>query len=271
MAHSGCLMKRIAVFCGLVIMLMLFPSVVFAAALPQPTQDFYVNDFANVLSAETEQMIIKDSAVLQQKTGAQIVVVTISSLDGQALETYSLNLLREWGIGDKVKNNGVLILLSLNDRLSRIEVGYGLEGPLPDGKTGRIQDDYMLPYYQKGQYDEGIKNGYLALLKEVAAEYELDVSTIETGVPSQPASNSSSSSSDWPIIIIGGLAILFIILRGRRFGGGGGFYGGGGGFYGGGGGFSGGGGAALAAVVAAVAVADPAGASNIQKIFLQIE
>ena len=244
-------MKKIAVLGCLAAVLVLCTSVVWAADVPQPTQDFYVNDFANVLSAETKQTIIKDSAALQQKTGAQIVVVTINSLEGQVLETYSLNLLRDWGIGDKIKNNGVLILLSVNDRQSRIEVGYGLEGQLPDGKTGRIQDDYMLPYYKNNQFDEGIKNGYLAIFKEVAAEYDLDVSTIETAVPSQPVRNATNSSGEWPIYLIGGLFVLIFLFKNRRIGGGGGgrffggggFYGGGtGGFGGGGGGFGGGGG-----------------------------
>ena len=84
---------------------------------------------------------------------------------------YSTNLFRQFGIGDKEKNNGLLILIALEERKSRIEVGYGLEGVLPDGKTGRIQDEYMIPYFKDNNFDEGILNGYKALFKEVANEY----------------------------------------------------------------------------------------------------
>ena len=243
--------------------LSIFKVPVLAADIPQPTRDFYVNDFANVLSDSTEQMIVKDSAALADKTGAQIVVVTIDSLNGQVLETYSLDLLRTWGIGAKDKNNGVLILLSIGDRKSRIEVGYGLEGRLPDGKTGRIQDDYMLPYYSSGDYDSGIKNGYLAILQEVANEYNLDLASIEKSEPLAAAS--STSNSPFSMIPVGiGLILLLIdwiflhgkitktillilFWRGGRPGGGyrgggyGGFGGGGFGGFSGGGGFGGGG------------------------------
>lgn len=251
-------MKKIAALCCVAILLTLYAGSVFAASVPGPSQDFYVNDFAGVLTADTKLIIMRDSVALQQQTGAQIVVVTVTTLDGQALETYSLDILRSWGIGDKVKNNGVLILLAINERMSRIEVGYGLEGRLPDGKTGRIQDDYMLPYYKNDQYDEGIKNGYLAVLQEVAAEYDLDLSTIEQSVPEQPANNPMGDSSlptligfgfifllllaDWIFLhgIITRTLIMSAFLRGRRYGGGKGGSGFGGGFGGGGG--SGGGG-----------------------------
>jgi uncharacterized protein len=206
-----------------------------------------------VLSASTEDLILRNSVQLQKASGAQIVVVTVASLQGRPLEQYSLDILRGWGIGDEKKNNGVLLLVAVNDRKSRIEVGYGLEGRLPDGKTGRIQDDFMLPYFKEGKYDEGIRNGYLALLAEVAAEYGLDPASFDGKLPVAYPGN-----GEFPLknIGIGILILLFflfdwIFLRGSisrmllmsaffgRGGRGGGF---GGGFGGGGGGFRGGGG-----------------------------
>ncbi|MHC1718582.1 MAG: YgcG family protein [Acidaminococcaceae bacterium] len=128
---------------------------------PKPTSgSIYVQDYANLLSAETKSTINAVSKDLENKTKAQIVVVTVPSLDGQPIEDYSLELLRAWGIGDKEKNNGVLLLVALKDRQSRIEVGYGLEGALPDGLTGRIQDQAMIPYFSSGNYDKGIMQGY---------------------------------------------------------------------------------------------------------------
>ncbi|MDD3654858.1 MAG: TPM domain-containing protein, partial [Desulfotomaculaceae bacterium] len=103
-----------------------------APTIPQPSSQFYVLDQANVLDASTEQTIVQTSAALQQKTKAQIVVVTINSLNGAAPEEFALAILRGWGIGDKSLNNGLLLLVCPAERVSRIEVGYGLEGALPD-------------------------------------------------------------------------------------------------------------------------------------------
>ena len=144
-------------------------------AMVKPTSDFYVNDYANVLTDETERYILNTNIELNSKTKAQIVVVTVTSLEGESIEEYATKLFREFEIGDKQKNNGVLLLCSTGDRLFRIEVGYGLEGVLPDGKTGRIQDQYIIPYLKDNNYDEGIKNGYSAVLEEVCKEYETKI------------------------------------------------------------------------------------------------
>jgi uncharacterized protein len=239
------------------ILLFLTPTA-FAAVDIKPTADFYVNDYANVLSDATKQLIMQSSVELQSKTGAQIVVVTVKSLDKNVLETYTLNILRSWGIGDKQKNNGVLLFLSVSDRKSRIEVGYGLEGALNDAKTGRIQDDYMLPYYSQNKFDDGLKNGYLAVLQEVEKEYNV---TLTGSVPDAAATTQNTNPInpifkiiavvfvvlfflfDW-IVLHGTVTrtlFMMLILFGRR-GGGGGFGGGGGGGFSGGGGSGGGGG-----------------------------
>ena len=115
-----------------------------ASQIPaKPTNNIYVQDYSHVLSANTKATITAYSQAIAAKTKAQIVVVTIPTLNGDALEDYATTLYRSWGIGDKEKNNGVLLLVVTKDRKSRIEVGYGLEGALPDGLTGRIQDQYM--------------------------------------------------------------------------------------------------------------------------------
>lgn len=123
---------------------------------PKPARDIYVVDEAGVLSSRTKQIILAYSSALAKRTKTQVVVLTVPTLDGESIEDYGLSVLREWGIGDKKENNGVLLLVATKDRKSRIEVGYGLEGVLPDGLTGRIQDQYMLPSFRKGNYDEGI-------------------------------------------------------------------------------------------------------------------
>lgn len=146
-----------------------------SAEVVSPTSDFYVYDGAQVLSGATEQYILTTNRELEQKTGAQIVVVTIPSLEGQSLEEYATELFRQWGIGDEEKNNGVLLLCAVEDRQFRVEVGYGLEGDLPDGKTGRMQDTYIIPLLKENKFDVGIQNGYSAFLQEVATVYDVSI------------------------------------------------------------------------------------------------
>ena len=159
----------------IVIALLLTLFQIVSSAVVSPTRDFYVNDYANLLSEETKQYIINVNAELQSKTGAQIVVVTIPSLEGQSLEEYANELFRKFGIGDKKKNNGLLLLLALKKRQFRVEVGNGLEGILPDGKTGRIQNEYIIPYLKENNWNEGIKNGFDAFLDVIVDEYQVDI------------------------------------------------------------------------------------------------
>lgn len=140
-----------------------------------PTKDFYVVDSANILSEPTKKHIVSVNRDLEKKTGAQIVVATVNSLDGRPIEEYAIDLARSFGIGDRVKNNGVLFLVSKGDREMRIEVGYGLEGRLNDGKCGSIRDKYIVPYLKDDKWDEGVMNGFDALVAEVAAEYDVKV------------------------------------------------------------------------------------------------
>ena len=249
----GATLLTLSMAIAMTVCLALLPAYVAASAtpsIPAPTSDFYVLDQAGVLSASTSSMIVDTSAALAAASGAQIVVVTVDSIGSGAISDYALAILRGWGVGDKTKNNGLVMVVSVGDRQSWISVGYGLEGRLNDAKVGRIQDTYMVPYFKTGDYDTGIRNGYLALVDEVAAEYNLDPATLGTGNPTPAPSDTGSSGSNLALFI--GIGIFFLVdwifLRGRitsflllsmflRRGGGGGFGGGGGG-----GGFSGGGG-----------------------------
>jgi len=155
------------------------------AEIPSPTNNF-INDFAGVLSEPTEQEMERIGTMLQEKTTAQVVLVTIESLDGEDIDSYAVRLFEKWGIGQKDKDNGVLILNAVNDRMLRIEVGYGLEGALTDVATGRIRREYMNPYLQKGDYDTGLYNGYIAVVEAVAREYGVDMSELDLPVKEIP-------------------------------------------------------------------------------------
>jgi uncharacterized protein len=229
-----------------------------AADFPDPTPEFFVNDFAGVIDSRTEDEIQNAAVQLYERTGAQVVVVTIDSLGGEPLEIYAVKLFREWGIGEADKNNGVIILVAIEDRMSRIEVGYGLEGALPDGKTGRIQDNYMIPAFKEGNYSEGILVGFLAIVREVYNEYGIEADTgYERYYYSEQENDADTRNIIYIFIIIAVLILDWIFFKGRltrffvyssmfRRGGGGGFSGGGrsgrGGGFSGGGGRSGGGG-----------------------------
>lgn len=197
-------------------------------AIVPKTREFFVNDSANLLSNETEEYIINMNKSLESKTGAQIVVVTAKNLEGMPLEEYATELFREYGIGDKEKNNGVLILCAYEERMLRVEVGYGLEGALPDGKTGRIQDEYIIPYLKEDDFDTGIKNGFNAILQEVIAEYGITID----GVAEATAVETNDDRHILPELIMVGIFIMLIIFSSRHgiffFGGfgGGGHYGG---------------------------------------------
>ena len=205
-------MKRLSLLVVLILLLMsiAFPLKAASPAIPQPSHEFFVLDQANVLDQATEQLIIQTSTSLEQKTKAQIVVVTVNSLNKTAPEEYALSILRGWGIGDKTLNNGLLIVVSPTERVSRIEVGYGLEGALPDAKTGQIQDEYMLPYFKTNDYNKGILNGYNALAVQVAKEYQV---ALEISSPQAlPNSSSSAASNPLPIWVEVMLVILLVLL-----------------------------------------------------------
>ncbi len=244
-------MKRILSIAVIVLVLFCLAGCGGEEAL-KPTENFYVNDFADVISAEDESEILSKAVSLNQKTTAQVVVVTVESLDGKEAWEYALELGREWGVGDKEKDNGVVILLSESDRKIEIAVGYGLEGAIPDSKAGRIIDVYGLEYLKQNNFSKGINAITDAVINEVYIEYGITpeeytpIDKIKTEKPKDDAGNGII----YLVILIVLFAVIFSVpaRRGRfvwygGFGGGfnsrgGGF---GGGFRGGGGSFGGGG------------------------------
>ena len=230
------------------------------AVIPEPTEQFFINDFANVMSDADKDYIYNAGAALQKAsgeklgtdTGAQVVAVTIETTDGEEPSEYALRLGRQWGIGNKENNNGIVILLATEDREVYVAVGYGLEGALPDSKTGRLIDYYGYPYFSENKFSTGMKSLYTAILREVYAEYELDVPE-SVGTPKRYSEDVDLAQAgiSWGAILV--IIIIFIIFMRFRgfyiplgFGGfsgrGGGFGGGSSGSFGGFSGFSGGGG-----------------------------
>ncbi len=204
--------------------------------------DGFVTDRAGVVDASHRQALEALLQELEQKTGAEVAVVTLKDLGGRDIESTAVDLFKAWGIGKKGKDNGVLILVSIADRKARIEVGYGLEGVVPDGAAGSIIRDQLGPAFRAGDYGGGLVSAAGAVAGRIAA----DAGVTLTGLPDQNTDDSDRSyipGGYWAIFILLFLLLNVISLLSRpRRGFWGGFWGGMGGGWGGGGGFGGGGG-----------------------------
>ncbi len=212
-----------------------------------------VNDYAGVLDSNQKEQLETLLQDAENKTSSQVVLLTVNSLEGEALEDYSIRVVENWKIGQKEFNNGVLVLLALAEKKIRIEVGYGLESIITDMKSGYIVRQIILPYFKKGDYYGGLNQGLTAVTGLISRDFEI---TPEQLAKYQKASKRGKGVHiPFTFIIFVIIVILNIVksgTRGGRYGRGGGiFYGGGfgggsfggGGFGGGGGGgFSGGGG-----------------------------
>ncbi len=146
-------------------------NLLFAEDIPQPSG--WVNDFANVISAEYQNKLNAVIGALEEKTSAEIAVVTINSIAPYDEKEYARLLFDNWKPGKKGKDNGVLILLAIKERAWRIETGYGVEGVLPDGRCGEIGRNYMVPYFKSGNYEEGLYNGVLAIAQVISPQYSI--------------------------------------------------------------------------------------------------
>ncbi|MGA7918884.1 MAG: TPM domain-containing protein [Candidatus Acidiferrales bacterium] len=219
----------------------------------------YVDDYANVLSPNARAQLTALCTEVDQKAKAQIFVVTVTSLNGQPIEDFSLNLATKWGVGPKQTSSGVLLLFAIQDHRYRVEVGYGLESILPDGKVGGFGRE-ALPYLRNGNYDAAVMLVTRRIADVIAQDrgVKLSMRPLPAG---QPAAKDIGGLVTF--IVLGALIfMLYLMMRvsrdARRPGGGswwigptigmggggwgGGGFGGGFGGGGGGGGFSGGGG-----------------------------
>ena len=236
---------------GLCVLLSLFMAT--AQALTFPALSGRVVDDAQMLDPATRQQLTQTLEAHEKATGEQVVVVTVPGLQGTAIEDYGYQLGRAWGIGQKDKNNGALLIVARDDRKLRIEVGYGLEDRLTDAQSSVILNQVITPAFKNGQFSQGISDGVAAILQVLGGD------PLAEPAYASGQGQGSDFMAEHPFVVLL-LFVLFVIVvaacqfygicnagggGGSRSGGfgGGGFGGGrgGGGFSGGGGSFGGGG------------------------------
>ena len=196
-------------FIGAIFILLSFVAVQLNAQniLPKPNPPKLVTDQAGVLSAEQLQALEAKLVAIDDSSSNQIAVVILSSLDGQPKEEYATKLFRDWGIGNKKTNNGVLLLVAIQDRQIRIEVGYGLEGAIPDITALSIIDNDIKPAFKAGAYYEGLDKATDDLAKAAVGEYK-------------EARKKKSKDKGNPLVFLM-IVIFIVIILGKRGGGGG--------------------------------------------------
>lgn len=232
---------------------------ILAQEIPRP--EGYVNDFAGVISSAEEQEMLGVIRAVQQQTGAEIAVLTVESFAPYAtIEEFGIAVAEQWQVGASSDDSGLILIVSTGEREIRVEVGYGLEGALPDGRVGSILDQYVVPDLRNNDYGAGLARGVGALAGVIADEYGVTLANVDV-----PEVRTTTRGSDFDfdrlfyllfiLVFFGGRWFIWpLLFAGRRrgfFGGGfgsthrrsGGFGGGGGGGFSGfgGGGFGGGG------------------------------
>jgi uncharacterized protein len=133
-----------------------------------------VHDEAHILKPETVDQLEKELKAYEDSTSNQIAILLVQSLDGEVLEEYSIRIVEKWKLGTKEKDNGVLLLVAIDDHKMRIEVGHGLEGVLTDAQSNRIIRNEMAPNFRRGDYDAGILAAVDGIIKSIGGEYKAD-------------------------------------------------------------------------------------------------
>ncbi|MBO0755775.1 MAG: YgcG family protein [Bradyrhizobiaceae bacterium] len=255
---SARLWRAASGFAGLGVGLTILCSVACAQTLTFPTLTARIVDEANILDSATRTALTEKLAALETKTGDQLVIVTLKSLQGTSIEDFGYQLGRHWGIGQKDKNNGALLIVAPNERKVRIEVGYGLEGTLTDALSKVVIENAIVPRFRAGDFAGGITRGTDDIIQVLSGDAEAFKQQVaaKKALRNQPTDDwyGLLSLLFWIGVV---LFITFVINRPRRgrrgstwivpipigYGRSGGFSGGGvgGGFSGGGGSFGGGG------------------------------
>jgi len=199
---AWCFSKGLGLVCLLTLGLLLTSGPTPARALEVPQYQGYVTDLAGMISPAERQRLEQTLLAFEQSDSTQIAVLTIPSLEGDPVEDFSIRTVEAWKIGQKGKDNGVLLLVSKGDRKIRIEVGRGLEGVLTDLLAGRIVDQVISPYFKAGQLDQGFAAGVSAIISATRGEFK--------GTGSSSRGTRSGQSSLLPYLIFFAILVGFL-------------------------------------------------------------
>jgi len=194
-------MKLIRIPLLLIATFFCFNSIVAQNVLPKPTTPQLVTDIAGVLSPEQKQALENKLVAIDDSSSNQIAVVILPTLDGNPIEEYATKLFREWGIGNTKTNNGILLLIAVQDKKIRIEVGYGLEGAIPDITAINIIDNDLKPAFRAGAYYEGIDKATDDIAKAAVGEYQV-----------KRVKKTKSKGNGALLAII--IAVIFLVVKG---------------------------------------------------------
>jgi uncharacterized protein len=178
----------------------------------------YVSDFAKVIDPASKAQLEQYCADVERSTGAQMALVTITSLEGEPIEDVANTIFRQWGVGQKGANEGILMLLSIRDRRSRLEIGYGLEPILPDGFSGSILRT-MRPALRQERYGEAMMAAAGTIGEAIARSKNV---AITSRLPRKRQPENGGVSIPWPLLIGGVFFLLWLIRSGGGGDGGGG-------------------------------------------------
>jgi len=185
-----------------------------------PKPEGYVSDFAQVIDAASRSQLEAYAASVQQATGAQMAFVTIPSLGGEPIEDVANTIFRAWGVGQKGKDDGIMLLLSIGDHRSRLEAGYGLEPILPDGLDGDILRE-MRPALRQSDFGDAMIAAAQTMGSSIAQARHVQ---LQARLPQRRRQPDLSDHVNWPMIVGAGLLLLLLSLiggpRGYRGGGG---------------------------------------------------
>ncbi len=194
-----------------------FTGALVARELPKAPKGF-VLDESKILSSQQVKRLNTISAQLKSQTKIDFALVFLDHLDGEPIEEVAVTLFEAWGLGDHLENTGLLFLVAPQEKKVRIEVGYGLEGVLPDAKLGAILDEAVLPYFIKGNIAAGALSGYQRLLVELAKDYPFSVDGAEMQAYRADSLNSSQDANTWgALVFLVVIALLLPFRAGRRF------------------------------------------------------
>ena len=198
------------VFLGFLMLILAISTAAGYTGIDLPMPSRYVQDYADVINSSDEQSLNGILQELEQKTGAQYIVLTVQTTAGVPIEQFAIELAEKWKLGQKGKDNGMLFVLAAADKRYRFEVGYGLEGFITDQYCGRVGRDVLLPYLKKGDYSRGIFRANLQVVQKIAGESGITL----TGMPKLASVPAAQGRKGWPCCGILPLLLLFFILFG---------------------------------------------------------